>query len=127
MNRSDALKGKRILVVEDEAFFAFYLADTIQDAGGTVIGPFAGVAETLNVLDGPQDGIDAATLDIRLRDEQCYHVADRLSDRRTPLVFISGTLDELPTRYDHRPTLQKPVAAYQIVEVLAALIDGISS
>lgn len=116
-----ALAGKRILVVEDEAFFAFYIGDTIHDAGGTVVGPFPSVVESLAALENPDVRVDAATLDIRLREDLCFPIADRLSGTGTPFVFVSGTLEELPPPYNSRPALQKPVAAYQIIEALVGL------
>ena len=116
-----ALDGKRVLVVEDEAFFAFDLAETIEDAGGVVIGPFAALSDALNALDGCHDRIDAASLDIRLRDDLCFPLADKLATKGTPFLFVSGTTEEVPARFRARPALQKPAAGYQIVQALAQL------
>ena len=123
MIRSDALKGKRSLVVEDEAFFGFYVADSIQDSEGTVIGPFASTAEGIAALDGSGGRIDAASLDIRLREGVCFQIADRLAAAGTPFIFVSGTVEDLPAPYLAHPALQKPVAAYQIVEALVGLLN----
>jgi len=127
MTPPNALAGKRILVVEDEAFFAFYLADLIQDAGGTVVGPFASLADALQAVDCSSERIDAASLDIRLRDELSFPLADRLAHEGTPFLFVSGTTEDVPAQFRGCPSLPKPVAGYQIVEALAGLTSGPAS
>jgi DNA-binding NarL/FixJ family response regulator len=46
------LTGRRILVVEDEALVAMLVEDALLDAGASVIGPAATVAEALAGLPG---------------------------------------------------------------------------
>ena len=42
-NPGAALSERRVLIVEDEPFIAFDIADAIEGAGGVVVGPAATV------------------------------------------------------------------------------------
>ena len=53
---------------------------------------------------------DAAILDINLGDGMAYPVADILSARGVPFVFITGyEADTVDDRFSHVPVLQKPI------------------
>lgn len=119
---TDALLGRRILVVEDEWFLADYIVASIQAAGGEVTGPCSSVRQTLDLLGGGAPPPDAATLDIQLIDGQSYPVAEELARLGVPFVFASAfDPSTLPARFARRPILTKPFAAYQVVEALTAL------
>jgi DNA-binding response OmpR family regulator len=60
------LTGVKVLVVEDEYIIAFDIADTLADAGASVIGPVSVVAAALTILDIEQ--VEAAVLDTNLPD-----------------------------------------------------------
>lgn len=102
------MQGKRILVVEDEYFIAKSLARDLQRAGAAVIGPVPTVAEALDLIgDGAFDG---AVLDVNLRGEMAYPIADALAERRVPFVLATGySADVLPRRYAAVPRCDKPV------------------
>jgi hypothetical protein len=82
------LEGRKILVVEDEAPIALSLASGVSQAGGTVIGPVATVAGAFAAM--ADHTLDGALLDIRLRNETSFALADVLAVLGIPFIFVSG-------------------------------------
>src|SRR6476659_6644156 len=66
----------RILVLDDESLIAMMLAVWLQEMGHEVAGPVATAGEALAVID--TTGVDAALIDLHLRDGNSYAVAARL-------------------------------------------------
>ena len=98
----------RILVVEDEAFIAVDLAWQLTEAGFEVVGPAAGTAEALALIDRP--GCDAAILDVNLRHESSEVVAIELTRRSVPFITLSGySSDQHAPAFKDAPFLMKPV------------------
>jgi len=115
-------RGRRVLIVEDEYFLAQDLADRFQELGVEVLGPAGTVAEALRLADSP--GIDAAVLDVNLRGERVYPVADLLRQRRVPFVFASGYGSELePAIYSNIPRCIKPVHFATLAQALASQLN----
>ena len=103
-----SLAGKRVLVAEDEYFIAKSLADDLRGAGADILGPVATVAEALELIG--TEGLDAVVLDINLRGEMAYPVADKLLVRGLPFVLATGcSSSALPSRYAEVPHCDKPV------------------
>ena len=98
----------RLLVVEDEWIVAEYYAMTLREANHSVVGPYATVREALAALDS--NHIDAAVLDVQLRNETSYPVAEKLAQMGIPFVFLSGYDERVlpPTLLGNR-VLSKPV------------------
>lgn len=122
MNGDEPLKGRTVLVVEDEWFIASYVACGLEDAGARVLGPVPTAADALAML-GDENGIDAATLNVRLGDGDSAPVAERLAGMGVPFLFLSGQdTGSRPAGFRDRPGLAKPFAAFQVVEAVAGLI-----
>ena len=87
--RSAALTGKRILVVEDEGLVAMLVQDGLADAGAEVIGPAGSVADALQLVETAmgEGGISGAVLDLNLGGEPVFPVADALIDLGVPFLF----------------------------------------
>jgi CheY-like chemotaxis protein len=114
----DALKGRRILLVEDEYFIADDLRRTIVAQGAAVVGPVGNLPEALDAVTngGP---IDGAILDINLRGEMVYPVADALKKKGVPFMFLTGyDARALPPAYANVPCCHKPI---EMAKVIAAL------
>jgi len=82
------LKGKRILVVEDEALIAVMVEDMLMDMGSDVVGPAATIEAALALARA--EAIDAAILDVNVRGERIDPVADALMARGVPVLFATG-------------------------------------
>lgn len=110
----------RVLVVEDEALVAMLVEDALLDAGFSVIGPAATVAEALDLLG--QDKPDAAVLDLNLAGETSVPVADALAQRGIPFVVATGYgAAGLPPEHPAAPVLAKPYDPTELVAVLTRL------
>jgi CheY-like chemotaxis protein len=115
------LEGRKILIVEDEAPIALNLASAVQQAGGIVIGPVASVAAAHAAM--ADNRLDGALLDIRLRNETSFPLADVLVVLNIPFVFVSGLSSALMP-YTHRERLlfDKPYEAAEVIAALAHLV-----
>ncbi|KAA2234734.1 response regulator [Salinarimonas soli] len=113
----------RILLVEDEALVADYVADIVEEAGHTVVGPVATGEQAITLLEA--GGIDLAILDITLKGAMNgIEVAGTARARGIPHLFISGSGDPstraaaLATQ--PRDFLLKPFDQDRLIEVLRA-------
>ena len=103
----DILKGVRVLVVEDEYFVAILIEEILESAGCIVTGPIPRLPEALDAVG--HDDYDAAVLDVNLAGERINPVADALSERNVPFLFVTGYgANALPSEYAERPHLCKP-------------------
>jgi two-component sensor histidine kinase/CheY-like chemotaxis protein len=103
-----AMPARRVMVVEDEALVALVLADQLIDMGLSVIGPCSSVAQAAAAV--AEHEFEAAILDVNLGGELVYPVAELLTARGIPFVFITGYGHEsIDRRFAHAPILEKPV------------------
>jgi CheY-like chemotaxis protein len=108
------LSGLRILIVEDQAFIALQSQDELEAAGAIVVGPVHTVERALAALKATPE-LDGAVLDVNLQGERVFPVADALSERGVPFIFVSGFgRDSLPPRYRYAPHCRKPVSAGEV-------------
>jgi len=112
------LEGRRLLVVEDEYFLADDLVRNLKDKGAEVVGPVSDIDGALDLIDETEH-LDAAVLDINLRGEMAYPVADALIERGIPFVFATGyDSANIPARYKDVTRCEKPVDAHKIARSL---------
>lgn len=117
------LKGKRILVVEDDALVSMLVEDELRDAGATVLGPAASVRDALRLVQAAaHGGLDAAVLDINLEGNHVAPVADRLAALGVPFVFTTGYGAGCDTGgHGAAPTLRKPFSSESLLAAVEAL------
>jgi CheY-like chemotaxis protein len=118
---NDRFSGRRVLLVEDEPIVAWLLKDMLVDLGCSVVGPAADVNQALAMIEA--ESIDVAVLDVNLRGQMSYPVADVLVARGVPFVFSTGyDKDRLLDGYRTIPTLQKPFHRSDLGDTLAKLL-----
>ena len=122
MLQPQALRGNRILVVEDEWPIAAFIRDTLENAGATVIGLAADCREACNVLDGT--GVDAAVLDLHLGGSSGHMLAHLLELRGIPYLFATGYAPEAIKAHPGVTILQKPFPGEDLVWAVSTLLDG---
>jgi DNA-binding response OmpR family regulator len=76
-----------VLIVEDEMMIALDIEATLLDLGCKIKGPVASLKEALHIATNEHFG--AAILDVTIRDEFIYPVADKLLERKIPFVLAS--------------------------------------
>lgn len=106
----ERLEGKTILVVEDDFFVAIDLCRSLENEGVQVLGPVGRVDDALGVID--QSGhIDGAFVDLNLHGVLAFPVADALTERSVPFLFLTGyDRAAIPERFNGVPHFQKPIA-----------------
>jgi CheY-like chemotaxis protein len=118
-----ALANRRVLIVEDEYFLADDMARSLQKLGVQVIGPVPTVEGALALLaDQP---VDAAVLDINLRGQMVFPVADTLREQDIPFVFATGHDESVvPETYKDVPRWEKPFKPEDLARALPALVQN---
>ncbi len=112
---------QRILVMEDEWMIADATSAALRTAGFEVVGPASGPEDALRRI--AAEPPDAATLAIRLREDNNFAVAEELARRDIPFVFVSGyTRYEVPAVFQDRPFLTKPVPEVDVVNAVSRLL-----
>ena len=111
------LRGRHILVVEDEYFIADAMQRGLEDIGAQVVGPAASVADALALLDSTP--VNGAILDVKLADETVFPVAEALTARGIPFIFATGyNASDLPPAWQHVARYEKSVDAATIARAL---------
>ena len=106
----------RVLLVEDEALVAMMIQETMTEFGFQVIGPVSTASEALAAARNSQ--FEAAVLDINLGDGMVYTVAEILSKRGVPFVFVTGyDAESVDSRFTGVPVLQKPIERNMLQKV----------
>ena len=108
----------RVLLVEDEFLIAEDLASTLSAAGATVIGTAYTVAAALRLIESG-GALDGAVLDVNLKGETAFTVADALLSRGIPFVFTTGYDKQyLKGQYEDVPRFEKPIDPAKLAAVL---------
>ena len=114
----EILRGLRILVVEDEYLLADDLSRMLADAGAEVVGPVPSVKEAMRLIEGAST-IDGAVLDVNLRGEMVFPVAQSLQELGIPFAFATGyDAWALPDQFSTSPKIDKPLKLDALIEML---------
>jgi CheY-like chemotaxis protein len=120
MSKRTLLKGRKILLVEDEMMVAMLAEAVLENEGCTVIS--AGHLEQATLL-ATEQALDAAVLDVNLHGNRSYPVADALAARGIPFIFATGYGDvELLRLYPTHLVLAKPYRPEDLIATLLSLI-----
>lgn len=120
----EGLRGRRVLVVEDEMLVAMEFESLLQRQGCAVVGPASTVDRALALLDHDQP--DAALLDLNLNGEPATAVAVALRTRGVPFVLVTGYGEAQSSEPELQgaPRVDKPVDHYALMRALAQLMDA---
>lgn len=117
------LRGRKILVVEDEYLLADDLCSELENEQAVVIGPAATVKQGLALLEATEQ-LSGAILDVNLRGEPVFELADALIERKLPFVFTTGyDASVVPERFAHVTRCEKPLTVAQVTRA----IEGITN
>lgn len=118
---SQSLKGKRILIVEDEPLLSMDLETTLTEIGCEVKGPAGTLKKAMGLI--AKSDYDAALLDANLGGRPVDELAAALTQQNVPFAFVSGYGREaLPQGFRHAMLLGKPFNKEQLRAVVQALI-----
>ena len=103
----DGLRGKVVLLTEDDAVLASNLTFLLQDCGAEVDGPKRYLRDALVALAARTP--DAAILDVELLDGEVFPVSDRLKALGVPFVFYTakGSRGYEQAQIDGAPIMSK--------------------
>lgn len=116
------LKGKRVIVVEDEFAVLLMLEDVLASFGCVV-------ADTASKLEDAMEKagrceVDAALLDINLAGKKIYPAAEIFRQRNVPIVFSTGYgLAGIEPEWAHCSVLQKPFRDEDLAKALITVFS----
>ncbi len=118
----EVLRGRRIMIVEDEMLVAMELEALLAEQGCAVIGPAPTADRALALL---AEGLpDAAILDVNLNGQTATPVAAALRAQNVPFLLATGYSQSLQLELKDTPRVDKPVNHERLVRVLAQLLGG---
>ena len=120
MQQHHDLKGRHVLIVEDEFYIAIDMAEALKEHGAHVVGPVASIADAIELIENTKH-LDGAVIDLNLRGELAFPVARALTERHVPFVFATGyDADIIPVEFRNIVRCEKPVDFLKVARVLFA-------
>jgi CheY-like chemotaxis protein len=112
--------GQRsILVVEDEPLIAMMLEDFLESLGHSVTATCESVSDAMDHAE--KGNFDLAILDVNLKGESVWPVAERLRDKQIPFVLATGGhVDPPPPEFANVPVIEKPYTVDRVTPALEA-------
>ena len=121
---SGELRGKRVLIVEDESLILLTLEEIVEGLGCEIAGTAVRADAALAILH--HGAVDLALLDVNLgHGMTSYPVADLLAERGIPFAFVTGYgPGSVRPEYSGRPVLAKPVDERCLEAAMRALLGA---
>ena len=115
--------SRSVLIVEDESLIAMMLEDFLESLGHSIAGSCESVGEAMARVG--EGGFDIAILDVNLKGERIWPVADRLAELGIPYVLATGGhIEPPPAAHASAPVLSKPFTIDAIEPALAEACRG---
>jgi DNA-binding response OmpR family regulator len=114
------LRGRSILVVENEFLIAMDIAQAFESAGANVTTTTT-VRHALILVE--HDGLSAAIMDHALSDGESTQLCARLKERSIPYVSYSG-FDSVTGADKDAPFIAKPASMEVILSTVEAMLKG---
>jgi len=119
----EGLRDRRVLLIEDEWITAVGLTSAFEGWGAKVVGPAATVRRALDYI-ATEQILHGAVVDINLRGELAFPVADALEQRGIPYIFATGIgVSTIPARYESVPRCEKPFDPADVARAWQAYIS----
>lgn len=118
---SDALAGRRILILEDEPLIAMDVEQLCREEGAADVVIMRSLSETGSAGD-VRKRFDVAILDLLLGGTSTLDFAGELWDLGLPFVIASGytDIDEILKAFPGVRVIGKPYAGKELMEAVAA-------
>ena len=115
------LKGRQILLVEDNMIIAMDGEDALRDLGAQVV-TAASIGRAHEAI--TLHPVDLAVLDFNLGNETSLPIADMLAERGVPFLFATGYGDglDLPDRFSDVILLKKPYSGATLAQAIAPML-----
>jgi CheY-like chemotaxis protein len=118
-----ALRGLRVMIVEDETLVALLLEEYLAECGCVVAGSYTRIEPAMQGL--AHSHPDIAILDLNIGGEDIAPVADVLDANGVPYVFASGGSEtKINPSLPRHPLLQKP---FTVANLRDALLSAMNS
>ena len=117
---AESIKGKHLLLVEDDQLVAFTVEDMLLYAEAGTVTVAETVAKALEALEGQP--FDAAIVDVNLRGEASWPVAIELRRRGVPYLTATG-YGEMVQHELAGTLLSKPYSMNQLLTALSTLFE----
>ncbi|SEM19982.1 Response regulator receiver domain-containing protein [Bosea lupini] len=114
------LKGKAILVVEDEPMIAMVLDDLLTDLGCSVVGPAHNIAQAQSLIG--TNTCDAAIVDLNLNGTMSHPLIEALIGKGVPVIVATGYGGSAPDLPSGCRVLAKPYTIEHVEQVLRACL-----
>jgi DNA-binding response OmpR family regulator len=117
---SDALRGRSILVVEEEPNVACGLAEGLRRAGAKVFAADK-LRDALYLAEHP--ALSAAVLNLRIGDDTTTNLCRRLAHLGVPFMLLTRyDASEVSRRWPQAPVVNKPADSALVVDTVARLV-----
>lgn len=115
--------SRSILIVEDEPLIAMMLEDFLLSLGHEVRGTCENVRDALQAVQAAD--FDVAILDVNLKGESVWPVAEALRGRAIPFILASGGhVDPPPAEFKNVPMIDKPYTIDRVTPAIEAALAG---
>ncbi|WP_022681998.1 HWE histidine kinase domain-containing protein [Sphingobium bisphenolivorans] len=122
----ELLKGRNVLLVEDNMIIAMDGEDALRDLGAEVItaSSIGRAREAISLND-----LDFAVLDFNLGHETSLPIAEMLAERGVSFLFATGYGDglEVPERFTDVPLLKKPYSGATLAQAIVPALEAVKA
>jgi PAS domain S-box-containing protein len=117
------LRGKRILVIEDEPLVSMEIEACLSEAGAAIAGPAGTVARARQLIES--ETFDGALVDANLGGETTDEIAVALTAKGIPYLFLTGYgRESLPDAFREAAVIEKPFTREQLVAAARRLFQA---
>ena len=115
---------RAVLLVEDNMLIAIEMENQLKQFGFSTVDSAPTVDRAMKLLGRSTNPYQVCLLDINLKTENSFAIAERLLQTQTPFAFVSGydSKHPVPDNLKDIPLLKKPVDVGKLSRMLQALL-----